>query len=120
MKIECLILESPTADRRRITVTVNELIRSSCGQLGWLNREEIGIENGIRDAYIAAISARPDLPVISKINQVFFKDSHHIFYYLFEYHQDELERAYARLTRRNNKAQHRSNVRSVDLQTSPN
>lgn len=116
MKVECLILESPIADTRRITVTLNELIRSSCGRLGWLNKDEISSNNyGVRNAYTVAISARPDLPVISKINQVFFKDPDRIFYYLYEYNQEELEKAYARLARRNHKTQYHPNLRSANL-----
>lgn len=116
MKVECLILESPIVDKKRITVTLNELIRSSCGRLGWLNRDEISSNNyGVRNAYAVAISERPDLPVISKVNQVWFKDPDRVFYYLYEYNQEELEKAYARLARRNRKTQHHANLRSANL-----
>ena len=118
MKIECLILER-SHDDKSIVISLNQLMRSSCGKLGWVS---IGMHaynryQTVRKAYLAALEWKPGLPIISKVKQDHFTDANH--HDLFEGTPEELEKAYVRAERRHNKAQHKSNVRSAALQTHP-
>lgn len=109
MNITCLILEPGNhllelgSNQKNFTIVIslNQLVRATCGKMGWDAVHTYNtLYKTIKDAYRGALDLNLNLPIISKMQESPFPDKRN-YSDLFEYNQQELDRSYVRLTRRN-------------------